>query len=1176
MIISRPYTLGLLAVAISLSSCEKEPETLFKLLPAESTGIDFINQITESDSFNILTEEYIFNGGGVAVGDFNQDGLPDLFFSGSQVGNRLYLNEGNLKFKDVTEESGVAALDKWSTGVAVVDINYDGFPDLYVCATMKKDSSSRANMLFVNQGLDKDGIPRFAEQAEQYGIADKGYSMNATFFDYDNDGHLDLYVLNNVQGNTVPGTYREKILDGTAVNNDQLYRNNGDGTFTNVTLDAGITIEGFGLGLAVADFNKDGWPDIYVCNDYLANDILYINNGDGTFTNKIKDKMRHQSLFAMGVDASDFNNDGLVDLVTLDMLAETNYRKKTTISKNSYQTFLHNEIWGFEFQHVRNMLQLNNGEDVPFSEIGFMSGVYQTDWSWSPLFVDVDNDGYRDLLVTNGFPRDITDKDFANYRADVGNIASVPHLLSVIPKVKIPNYAFKNNGDLTFANNSKAWGLDISSFSNGAVFVDLDNDGDLDYVVNNINDIAFVYENKAANPASENHFLRLNLTGPATNPYGVGTKVVLHYGDGKIQYHEHHLGRGYLSSVEKEVHFGLGKESQVEKLEVYWQDGKYMRLENVSANQVLELDHAVAQSVEFQSLDFPFTLRKHNPIFREVSQEKGILYHHEEEDKVDFYLQRTLPHKLSQYGPGIAVGDINGNGLEDFILGGAAGREAVAYMQLADGTFKKNENFLQGAATLQEDMGILLFDVDNDGDLDIYMVSGSIEQEPGSTIYQDRLFINDGNGKFTLKEKMSETIASGSTVRGADFDGDGYLDLFVGGRTKVAQYPFADRSFLLRNIGGIIEDVTDEVAPGLREVGMVTDAIWTDVDGDGKVDLMVVGEFMAITVFRNEGGKLNKMTDTGLENYTGWWNSITAGDFDGDGDIDYVVGNLGENNYYHATPERPLTVLAKDFDQNGSIDPILFAYYKNDEGEYASYPVHFWDDLYGQSILFRRMFNKYEQYALVSQENLLNPSQTVDALELNAKMMKTAYVENLGGGKFKLHPLPLETQTAPVNGMVTEDIDGDGNLDIIMVGNDYGNEVFAGRYDAFTGLILKGDGKGNFRVMGSAESGFLVPGDAKGLAAITLADQSSLYLATQNRDKLLAFSNSKAPSTKIFKPQTLDQSLEYELETGRKVRQEIYYGSGFLSQSSRAIKIPASVKKITVVDFKGQSREVEL
>jgi enediyne biosynthesis protein E4 len=1155
-------------------SCSHDKDTLFKLVSPEDSGIDFVNSVQEKDTINILTVQYMYHGGAVAIGDFNNDSLSDIFFSGNMVPNRLYLNRGQMKFEDVTEESGIGGINKWNSGVALADVNADGWLDIYVCATISDDPAKRANTLFINKGIQSDNeIPTFRDEAQAYGVADTGYSQNAAFLDYDKDGDLDLYVLTNLESDKIPSNYRPRIVDGSALNNDRLYRNNGDNTFTDVTLQAGILIEGYGLGIGIADINDDDWPDIYIGNDYVSNDILYINNRDGTFTNEIKDRLKHQSLFSMGIDISDVNNDHYLDIITLDMLPENNLRRKTVSGAGAtYYSYINNVEYGYEFQYMRNMLHANNG-DGTFSEIGQMAGIHQTEWSWSSLFMDVDNDGNRDLMITNGFPKDVTDKDYVMFKREVGAFNNQRSLIDSIPVLKIPNYAFQNQGDFTFTDKTKEWGMFRPSFSNGAAFADLDNDGDLDYVVNNINDVAFLYENTLYDEGAlktENTFLRIKLVGSPKNRSGLNAKVTLKY-NGKTQFQDHSIYRGYLSTMEDIVHFGLGKTQVIDTILIEWPDGNAQAFYNTKANQVL-----AAKYTDSQKKSDVDQIAPSNQFVQEVSGMLDIKFKHKEWDKIDFYKQRTLPHKFSQAGPAIAIGDINGDDLEDFIIGGSSLYDATIYSQMQNGSFNVS-SIVKTSEKKSEDEGLLLFDADNDNDLDLFVVSGSYEGDADVDRYEDRLYTNDGKGKFTrAKDVLPATGASGSCVRAADFDADGDLDLFVGGRVVVGSYPLAPESYLLRNDHGKFTNVTAEVGNDLKHAGMITDALWTDFDSDGKVDLIVLGEFMEILPFKNTGGKLTRTRNSGFEKYSGWWNSISGADFDKDGDTDYLIGNLGSNNYYNISEQQPLRVYAKDFDLNESTDAILSCYFKSESGEMREYPVHFWDELNAQSPKFRNQFSSYKQYGGVTLENLLKPYDTAGMLVLKANYSKTSYAENEGNGKFSVRPLPPLVQRSPVNGIVVADINADGNLDAFMIGNDHGNEVFSGKYDAGTGIVLLGDGKGNFTALPSVKSGFKVDGDAKALAKLKNAADEELFIATQNLDSVRVFrTRGKRKVARSFQALPMDSYAELHHENGTQEKVEFYYGSGYLSQSTRSIVVPASVTTMKVYDYKGRQRIVE-
>ena len=1165
---------------VLLSRGQRSP--LFKLLPGVQTGVTFKNGITENDQLNILNEAYIYNGGGVGIGDFNNDGLADIYFSGNMVSNKLYLNKGQLKFRDITAIAGVGGAGRWCTGVSVVDINADGWLDIYVCATFLKDPAKRINLLYINQGNNQQGIPTFKESARSYGIADDGYSTQGVFFDYDNDGDLDLYVLTNTLNDpSTPIQFRPKLTDGSALNTDRLYRNNGNQTFTNVSRSAGIVIEGWGHAVSVSDINQDGWPDIYVSNDFIANDIFYINNKDGTFTDRITDYFKHTSWYTMGTDIVDINNDGLVDVIALDMLPETNLRKKGMLMGNEYYNYFNCRKFGYQHQYVRNVLQINSGmtkEGHPvFSDVGYMSGVYQTDWSWSPLVADFDNDGFRDVIITNGLPRDVTDLDYIAYDNGQGSgpVNSSLKMVDALPVVKISNYAFRNTGGYLFADATNSWGLSLPSFSNGGAYADLDNDGDLDLVINNINEPAFIYENTLNTGVQKNkqHSLSVMLSGKDKNPRAFGASIRIFYDHNKQQYYEHQPCRGYLSTVDSKAHFGLGANTMIDSLIVKWPGGRRQSLTNLKADQSISISYDNPTEAGISILQ-----PAHQAIFEEASARHGIQFKHPEKDAVDFNIQATLPHKLSQFGPGIAVGDIDGNGYDDFYIGGAAGNNGSFFMQDSTGHFVIDSTRIVKDNARMEEMGVLLFDADNDNDPDLYLVCGSYEFAPNNPGNQDRLYINNGKGEFQWDPlALPIETTNGSCVRAADFDQDGDLDLFVGGRSVSGSYPLAPANTILKNDKGKFIDVTKEYCPSLQNMGMITDALWSDFDQDGKPDLVLTGEWMPVTFLKNMGHAFRLVNpSTGIDKHTGWFNSLASGDFDNDGDIDYIAGNLGLNSNFKATPEEPMTILAKDLNNNGKPDAMIFNFMKAEDKTRKPFPMHTKDDLSSQLVSIRKKYPTYKSYGLASINKLWSRQDRENATIKTANDLASSYIENKGNGVFTIKQLPVAAQTAPLFGMVSEDVDNDDNLDLVMVGNDYGMEPGGGRHDAFNGLVLKGDGAGNFASLTIAESGFFVKGDGKGLAVIHTPGED-LLLATQNQDSLLVFSrnaNLVQPDTKWINLKPGDFCAEIYFNDKRKQRTEFYYGSTFLSQSSRKMRVGKNVIKIIISDFQGNKREV--
>lgn len=1102
----------LLLFAISLyTSCsnEKQP-TLFTQLSPATSGIHFKNIITEALTDSSLILEFAYMGGGVGIGDFNNDGLKDIYFSGNQVSSRLYINKGNNQFEDITEKAGVGT-NIWATGVSIVDINADGYDDIYVCAFGKNLTTRAKNLLFINQ---KDLT--FREEAELYGLADSSYSTQATFFDYDKDGDLDMYLTNYMLNGPNANTIFPRNLTGTSPANDRLYRNDGiaNGSdhphFTDVTLEAGIKEDGYGLGVVVSDFNNDNWPDIYVSDDFLSNDFLWINNQDGTFTNTIAASLKHQSYSGMGADVADINNDALPDIATMDMMPETNERKKVTFSFMSYERYQMERNMHYEPEFMRNMLHLHNGtrasgnKSIPFfSEIGQLAGISETDWSWSVLMADFDNDGYKDMHVTNGIGRDFINADFVQFTTTVAGMQDeaarkqiIKEKLASLEHVRLKNYFFLNNTDLTFRNVADSVGMGTISMSNGAAWADLDNDGDLDLVINNINQEAFVYINNARQQPVANHYLQLELQGDSLNRKGIGCKIFVYTKNG-VQLQEQMPVRGYLSTMDTKITFGIGRETTVDSVHVLWPDNKMNRLYQVPADTLLIINKQDAATY----YDVP--AEQTPPLFQDVTGRYGLQYRHKETEFNDFAVQRLLPQKYSQLGPFITTGDVNGDGLEDFFVGGGFNASGYCFIQQPNGSFVAKP--LHGPGKMQEDMDCLLFDADGDNDKDLLITCGDVRYEENAPWYVPRLYRNDGKGNFT--EDVNAIPESVKTIAGcvttADIDGDGDLDLFIGGRVS-KQFPLAPKSFILINNQGVFTNSTASVCPALQEAGMITAAVWTDFNNDQTPDLIVAGEWMPVRFFANRSGKLEEVTDqTGLTGIKGMWRSLVAADIDKDGDIDIVAGNFGLNCNYKTSPTYPMKLYAKDIDNNGSIDPVMFYHIKTDNGDRKLFPAIGKDMLTSQVPALKKKFVHHREFVAMGATDIFADRNNL--LELTCEETATCLFENKGNGQFVKHVLPVEAQFAPVNALLCEDLDGDGNLDLLLAGNEYQMEVMAGRQDALYGLFLKGDGKLGFTPVRTVESGFLIDGDVKSMKLLDAGKRGKMVLVAVNDDSLRVF-----------------------------------------------------------------------
>lgn len=1163
-----------IVLIMSTLSCQlMDNQAVFKELSADKTGIDFVNQLTYNDSLTVLEFEYMFNGAGVALIDINNDGLQDIYFTGNMVSGKLYLNKGNMKFEDITQKAGVAT-SGWTYGVSVVDINQDGYKDIYICkgGNRKTPNSAMKNLFFIN---NKNNT--FSEVATQMNLADDGYDIQAAFLDYDKDGDLDMYLLRNAFVNYNRNNARPKETQGKAASTDKLYRNDGaqeNGVihFTDVSEKEGITIEGFGLGISVCDLNQDNWPDLYVSNDFLTNDLVYINthkNGKHLgFVNQAHESLRHTTYNGMGNDVADFNNDGLEDIAVVDMLPPDNKRWKLTMMGNRYDEFEQNIRLGYEPQYVRNTLQLNNGTDLDgnlsFSEIGALSGVHATEWSWAPLFADYDNDGLKDLFIANGYRQDVTNLDFIIYGKTTlfmgtpeANRQDRLRELSKFPGIQLHNYVFKNKGNLQFEDVSKQWGLTAETFSNGTAYGDLDNDGDLDLVVNNLDQTSKIFENQTNKIKPEHNWLRIKFEGAKPNRDGFGCKVWV-WQNSQLQYQYFSPVRGYLSTVESFLHFGLSAE-KVDSLKVLWPDGKSQIIQNPKTKQLLTLQYKNA------NLKLESSSQRHNKLF-EKHENLGIEPLHTEDNFVDFKTQALLPHLHSQAGPALAVGDLNGDHLEDVFVGAAAEGKPSIYLQQANGKFVAK---VFPVTNLADNMGSLFFDADGDHDLDLWISSGGVRpQHEGEAIYHSQLWMNDGKGNFAKNTtSLPSVYSSVSSVVASDFDHDGDLDLFVAGRVCPGEYPKTPRSYLLRNDSKNTQikftDITPSVS-GLQRIGMVSSALWTDYNNDTWPDLMLVGEYMPITLFTNQHGKLVQSDAPSLEKSNGWWNSLTAGDFDHDGDIDYLVGNLGKNTQYHASKQEPVSVYGKDFDKNGLIDPIM-THFKDGEEQM----VHARDDLNKQITAMRARFKDYTSYAEVPFKESFRKDELEDALALQAYHFESVYLENKGKDGFIMHELPLEAQFAPLFGMQTGDFNADGHLDVLAVGNSFATEVQTGRYDAMGGVLLLGNGKGQFKIDRHSVD---IKGDNKALITIKLANQQPVWMISRNKQTPY-FIHSKIKQTGVEISPNETFAIITDLQ-GKKYRQEFYWGNSYLSQSSRTLWLSKSIRSIEIFQNQTLSRKI--
>lgn len=1109
MCLNRPVQVLLVFCCLVLFSCKHSTDTLFTEVLSSDSHVDFRNDIEETKDQNILTYEYLFNGGGVAVGDLNNDGLPDIFFTGNMGSNKLYLNKGNMQFEDVTAQAGVTGRNKWKTGVVMADVNGDGLLDIYVCYSGPGDSLNRSNELYINNGV-KNGVPTFTESAKAYGLDAPGtYTTSVVFFDMDNDGDLDMLMVNHADVFYNPFFNTDKLrATRNAKFGNRLYRND-NGHFTDVSEQAHINGSGlnFSLSASISDVNGDGWPDIYVTNDYDERDFLYLNNHDGTFREVLPKATKHISEFAMGSDIADFNNDCKPDIMELDMLPEDNHRQKLLRGVDNYDKFQLLIDHGFHKQLMRNCLQLNNGNDADgtpvFSEIGQLAGVSNTDWSWAPLFADFDNDGWKDLFISNGILKDITNLDFVKYtsgyspqyvkeKQDKGELWE---LIQKMPTTKLTNYLFKNNHDLTFSNVTANWGLNKLGVSNGAVYADLDNDGDLDLVINQLDDVATIYKNNTSEKHQKSHFLRLRLKGSNKNTFGVGAKVYVTTAQG-TQFQEEYFNRGFQSSVDPVMHFGLGKDSVIQSLKVLWPTGKVSNLQNIKSDQLLVVEQKDAMRSQDKT---PPKNEDIKPLFTDVTQSAGINFTDKASAYVDFKISPLLPYQVSKMGPCIAKADVNGDGLEDVFIGGGIDQQSQLYLQTKDGRFVLAPSQPWNNNKLCFNADALFFDADGDGDMDLYLVSGGGEYPQGSENYQDRIFENDGKGNFKeVLNALPKKTVSASCARAADINHDGKPDLFIGGRYRAGMFPMSPPSYVLKNVssrGNIRFEIdASQKDPVLDNPGMVTDAVWADLNKDGWPDLVVVGQFMPITVFENYRGVLVDQTkEYGLSDSNGWWTRIKAVDLDNDGNIDFVVGNLGLNTLLKASVDEPVTITCADFSGDGSMQPVLCYYIQG-----KSYPYNTRDELMDQMPWLQKKFARYSDFADAQLADIFPKEKLDSAKTFKINQLATVVLKNTGHYQFTIKRLPMAAQTSMVNGIVANDIEKGGGKELILAGNFYPFRVQFGPLDAGIGMVLTGNKNGDFSTEAYAATGLKIDGDARNLIRVNGANGSYWLVAAKN------------------------------------------------------------------------------